>query len=195
MSLSNDDLRRLRLFNEKADKLRRSSFVAQIFANETGVTISWSVDQPLSVERVGASEEATDAFALTLRFFLQEGDGIKLEGMIDVYSRSPLPVDRTEQLKRSFEHYRNWRDTPIGFNFRGVELTKWKVIDTVLYGDLAHANRKKHPLIEEWRQSKSVDQLINHFFEEAVADLAQFIFFCRSVNEEILQSLEPETMA
>ncbi|MCX6595615.1 MAG: hypothetical protein NTV70_04540 [Acidobacteria bacterium] len=194
MSLSNDDLHRLRLFNEKADKLLRSSFVEQIFARQNSVTITWSVDQPLSVERIGATEEATDAFALTLRFFVQDRDRIKLDGMLELYLRSKLPAARTEQIKQSFANYFQWRDAPIGFTFRGVELTNEKIINTVLYGDLAHANRKEYPLIEEWRQSKSVDQLTNHFFEGAVAGVAQFIFFCRSINEEILQSLEPETM-
>jgi hypothetical protein len=71
-------LRRLRLFNEKAEKLQRCSFIEKVFRPDHGVTIHFGEDLPLTVENQGADEEATDALSLTLRFFFNQRDGISL---------------------------------------------------------------------------------------------------------------------
>ena len=77
-------LRRLRLFNEKTEKLLRCSFVQKVFSKRTGLTIRMGVDQPLTIERSGADEEATDALTLTLRLFFMRRDGIALEQMWEI---------------------------------------------------------------------------------------------------------------
>jgi hypothetical protein len=61
--------RRLLLFNEKAEKLQRSSFIAKVFHKDHGFTIHFGENKPLIVEKRGADEESTDALSLTLRFF------------------------------------------------------------------------------------------------------------------------------
>jgi len=63
----------LKLFNEKADKLRNSNFVKAAVEN-SGVSLSWQEGEFFQITRTGPTEENVDAFVLTLRFFVQDND-------------------------------------------------------------------------------------------------------------------------
>src|SRR5690242_2528128 len=93
-----DGLRRLRLFNEKAERLRRTRFIKMTSAEGVGVRVSYRANEPLTVEKRGADEEATDALLLTLRFFLQPRDGIQLEQIEQLYRALPLPDEYKERV-------------------------------------------------------------------------------------------------
>lgn len=74
-----DALRRLRLFNEKAQELRSYSFIDKAFHEDAGVTVHFDFErQTAEAKRVGADKEATAAMCLVLRFFLQPRDRIEL---------------------------------------------------------------------------------------------------------------------
>jgi hypothetical protein len=154
---------RMRLFNEKADKLDRCSFVEKVFKKDHGFTIHFGEDQSLNVERTGADEGATDALSLTLRFFFNKKDGIAIEQMKDLYESLPIPEEEKVKARNAFVHYERILDAPIGVNFKGTILTNWNVIETILYGDLAHANDDKRPIFEEWRSAAPFYTLVNFF--------------------------------
>ena len=72
-------LETLKLFNEKADKLESLSFTYGLADN--GVTISAKIGQAVESHRQGPDEESTDAFVLTMRFFVQDNESISLRNM------------------------------------------------------------------------------------------------------------------
>src|ERR1051325_2638857 len=144
-------LRRLRLFNEKAEKLLRCSFVQKVFQKDHGFTISFGEGQPVTVERSGADEEATDAFSLTLRFFYNKRDGISLDQMRELYESLPISKEEKCKARDAFARYDKMLSSGIGSVFKGVTLTNWHIIETVLYGSLAHINDDKRPIYDEWR--------------------------------------------
>jgi hypothetical protein len=183
-------LRRLRLFNEKADKLRRSGFVEQVFRPDQGFTISFGDGEPLIVERRGADEQSTDALALTLRFFLNGRDGISLEQMRDLYEYLPLTDDEKIMVRQAFMDHRTMLHEPLGVNFLGSQLTRWMIVETVLYGDLAHANDDKRPALEDWRKAAPFNVLVKSYFEDAVAEVLNLVFGLRQFNDLIIKRLE-----
>lgn len=183
-------LQRLRLFNEKAEKLQRCSFIEKVFRSDHGVTIHFGEDQPLTVEKQGADEEATDALSLTLRFFFNQGDGISLSQMRKLYEALPLPDEEKRKAREAFGRYDGFLNSGIGVVFKGNALTNWNVLETVLYGDLAHANDNKRPMFEEWREAAPFGTLVQFYYEEAVARVVQFVVACQQFNEEIIRRLE-----
>jgi hypothetical protein len=183
-------LQRLRLFNEKAEKLQRCSFIEKVFRSDHGVTIHFGEDRPLTVEKQGADEEATDALSLTLRFFFNQRDGISLCQMRELYQALPLPDEEKQKVRDSFGRYDEFLNSGIGVVFRENALTNWNVLETVLYGDLAHANDNKRPIFEEWREAAPFGILVQFYYEEAVARIVQFVVALQRFNEKIIRRLE-----
>jgi len=66
----------LRFFNKKADKLLGLSFTKSVFGESTRLEISMEDGGPLKVCRWGPGDEATDAFVLTFRFFIQDNEEV-----------------------------------------------------------------------------------------------------------------------
>lgn len=186
-------IRKLRLFNEKADKLRRSGFVEQVFRPDQGFTISFREDKPIVVERRGADEQSTDALALTIRFFLNGRDGISLQQMKNLYETLSLSDDEKSMVQRAFVEHEEMLHEPLGVNFMGSQLTRWMVVETVLYGDLAHANDDKRPAMDEWRKAAPFNVLIESYFEDAVAEILYFVFGLRQFNDTIIKRLEAKS--
>ncbi len=80
----------IRLFNEKAEKLKRCSFTSTVFNQKTGVHISAKKGEPVRIERNGPNEEAIDAFVLTFRFFIQNNEKISFRNLAELYNKLPI---------------------------------------------------------------------------------------------------------
>jgi hypothetical protein len=70
----------LRLFNDKADRLARLSFLDHMNHPDSGVSISFNAEEGEFVKQVrrGPEEEAIDAFVLTFRYFVQDNEPTSL---------------------------------------------------------------------------------------------------------------------
>src|ERR1035441_2037719 len=93
-----EKLQKLKLFNEKVDVVRRGRFFQQV-SPEHSVKIHFGQNEPLKIEKRGADEEAVLALAITLRFFVQPGDGIMLKQIADIYDSLPVE-DMAKQSAR-----------------------------------------------------------------------------------------------
>ena len=89
-------VQKLKLFNEKVLTLRRRNFIPQVFGTDHGITLRFSPDKPLTIEKHGADEEALHAVIPTLRLFVQPGDGISFDQIAALYQRLPVE-DRAKQ--------------------------------------------------------------------------------------------------
>jgi hypothetical protein len=179
-------LRRLRLFNEKAEKLANSRFVERVKQGRQ-LTIRMGADQPLTVERQGPDGEATDAMLLTLRFFFNKGDGISLAGILELYEALPILEDERVKAREAFGRYDTFLDSRIGVIFKGNDLTNRDILDTILWGDLAHAKSDKRAVFEQWRQAAPFDQIALDRFEDVVVAVIKLVLACQLFNEELLK--------
>jgi hypothetical protein len=175
----------MRLFNEKAEKLANSRFVESVRKGRQ-VTISMGADQPFTVERNGPDEEATDAMLLTLRFFFNKRDGISLDGMLELYETLPISDEEKIQAREAFGRYNTFLDSKIGVIFKGDDLTNRTILETILYGDLAHANSDKRPVFEEWRAAAPFDQIALDRFVDVVVAVIRLVLACQHFNEKVL---------
>jgi hypothetical protein len=86
-----DALKRLRLYNEKAQELKSYSFIQKAFHQDAGFRVNFDFDKrTVEAKRVGADKEARAAMCLVLRFFLQPKDRIELHQIAELYRRLPI---------------------------------------------------------------------------------------------------------
>ena len=187
-------LRALRLFNAKAEKLDGLSFVARVFGHPIGFRLQ--ADRAgFLVSRRGPGAESIDALCLTIRFFVQDRDQSSFralsrvyaflgeQGVVDQASVAEFETARVaiEELKRS---------TPYIPPFEGKTHTPWEIFDTILNGELAHANEEKAQLYQRWKSRPEVLLVMEHWFVKTLAALITIIDRVRPINERAIVSLK-----
>jgi len=139
----------LKLFNEKAEKLERLSFIETISKYSSGFSIKINKREDglydLIQERRGPLEEAIDAFVLTIRFFIQDNEATSFRNLARLYECAP--VDK--EIKNDFINVRRqlneYLDSNSGMAITVNEetLNHRKILDIVIYGGLSHADPEK----------------------------------------------------
>jgi hypothetical protein len=180
---------KLKLFNAKIETLQRGSFMPKVHKDH-GFTVNFSAEEPVSVEKRGADEEATLALALTLRFFVQGRDGISLEQISKIYEGLPLPDQYKQSARRAFENVEAYMESPAGFIFNGTTVTNRRLFEVFMYGGLAHANDDKRAEYESWMKSPLGGVMMQYFFEGIAANMVQVIVSFYAMNARTIQFLE-----
>lgn len=182
-----------RLFNEKAEKLARLSFMEKMNQPDVGVTITFenlkSGGSSVIQQRRGPREEETDAFVLTFRFFIQDNEETSFRKMEQHYLAAPINhalKQRFVDLRRDINHY---LDETVGINENGEELTNRKIMDVFIYGGLSHANEEKRRIYLSWINDRFLSQLKEHFFVSTLAAIHTAIALIKNMNEEALKQL------
>lgn len=189
-SLSTSDmLQKLKLFNDKIETVRRGRFVPQVFRPDHGVTLKFVTEKPVTVQKRGADEDAILALAATLRFFVQERDGISLWQIADIYEGLPVEEMNKESALSAVDSVDKYLDTPFPFRIDRKAITKRHVFEVFMYGSLAHANDDKRLEYEKWTKGPVAD-MMEFYFETIVADMLQVIVSFQGMNERTIQALQ-----
>src|SRR5215210_6282970 len=75
------EVRPLRLFLEKAEKLWGFSYSQDIVNEPSGFTLNYDRDTGTTTTRQGPDGELIDAYVLTLRFFIQDNEPTSIRNM------------------------------------------------------------------------------------------------------------------
>jgi hypothetical protein len=178
----------LKLFNEKADKLRNSKFVASAVA-DSGVNLSWTEGQPAEVSRKGPDQENIDAFVLTLRFFLQDNEPISFRNLsTNIYSSSLISEEHRHQFERARSALNDFLDGNTMFNFGGI-ITRRELMNVFIFGDLSHANWEKKEKFEEWMASSLVSPFFENEFVTVLFEILNIVLFVQKLNQQVLADL------
>jgi hypothetical protein len=196
IKMKNDNIiHSLKLFNEKADKLERLSFVETVFKYTSGVSIKINKREDglydLIQERTGPLDEAIDAFVLTFRFFIQDNDSISFRILADIYEKTPID----KRLKNDFislrEKINSYLDSnsalPITINEE--TLTHRKILETIIYGSLSHANPEKKKKYDFWMKTP-LKAMIENDFVYSLAILFRAIKAICDVNQKVIEYLK-----
>ena len=185
-----DALQRLRFFNEKAAELKRLSFIAKVSAEDAGFTAHFEPSQ-LQVEKRGADQESTAALVLTLRFFLQERDGIQLEQIEQLYQQIDVPAENRYWVSENLKDHQAFLDRPTGVSIDEKPITNRMLLETFIYGHFAHANADKRTEYEIWK-SGPFGLILEGLFEYVVAEVMRYIFWLQAMNAETIKILEAQ---
>lgn len=186
---SQEDLEALELFNEKADKLKKSSFMKFLLERGSGVTISGDKDGRLTAETRWPDEEARDAFVLTFRFFIQKKERSSLRKMAKVYDNLPISQQQKELFKNARKKLNDFLDFRSPMQIHDQVITRRDILNTFIYGELAHANEKKKKTLDQWMSYPIFNVTIYHEFIYILGMVTNFIAYVQNLNEEVIKEL------
>jgi hypothetical protein len=197
VKLTEEHIEALELFNEKARKLASSAFVEALLSSKTEAAISGRRQEngsfEISAELRGPSSEAVDAFVLTLRFFIQDNETASLRNIAAIYDEIGDDDDKfLSRFNSARSAINQLLDSPnlTRITFNNSRPTNRDVMQTFIYGGLAHANRKKSKVFKAWMEWPPVGVLFSLCFTSVLAQVLQAITFVRDLNKEILLKLK-----
>ena len=187
------------MFNEKADKLLSLSFVKELTHPKTGILLSGAKNEKgsldLTVARKGPSRESIDAFVLTFRFFIQDNENSSFKNIASVYEK----LDNDEFSKSGFiaarKYINDFLDSPNGLNIshNGRRLTNRDILETFVYGGLAHANEEKQKIYKEWMEFPPAAALFEAAFVLILGKILNAINYISIINEDVIKELKQST--
>jgi len=193
--INSEIIKSLELFNEKAEKLGRLSFIKTIFKYNSGVSIKISKGKSglydLIQERKGPLEEAIDAFVLTIRFFIQDKDSISFRRIAEIYNTAPIE----KKIKEEFISLRNQINTYLDSNSAIViainkeTLNHRKILNIIIYGGLSHADIEKKKKYDFLMKSP-LKAIIENDFVCSLTILFKVIKSICNLNKTVIEILE-----
>jgi hypothetical protein len=183
-----DTIDTLHLFNKKADKLNRLGFTS--FVRNNNLTFSASSrDGQVTFAAVEPSEDETDAFLLTLRFFIQDNESISIRNMAKLYSSPPLSTVLVTAMRKGRNDFNTFLNASSGFVWKSENLTNHRVFEVFLYGGLAHANPSKKREWDAWCAEEHLG-ILKLVFLNTVVEHLNFILWLQNKNTMALKELE-----
>jgi hypothetical protein len=179
-----------RLFNEKADKLESLRFTQYIITQrQIGLTVSYR-DGQLSVETRWPAREAIDAFLLTYRFFVQDNEPTSLRRMAATYESLPQLAAHSASVAGMRANLNASLDQLASFLYKGRDVTRREVYEVFLWGGLAHANREKKSLYDEWATEPGIFAFLQLVFVSVVVEVLGAVLWMRRINCDSIALLE-----
>jgi len=186
--ISLDDLKILELFNEKVDKLEKNSFVKHIFSQKTGITISWEKEKELRIEKRFPEKESIDSFVLTLRYFIQNNEKISFQNIAKIYDKLPNDNQCKEFFRDAVAKLNDFLDAPdnqLSIKESEKVLTKREIFETIIYGELAHANEEKREIYKRWMKNPILASIIENEFNAILGTIMNVLRYIQGLNDQL----------
>lgn len=184
--MDQEDFDRLRLFNEKAERLLNTRFVEYVRKNKRisfrlqfrkGKGIKTSIKLP--------DQDAIDAFVLTFRYFIQNNEQCSFGNLAKTYSKSYIP----KAMGAKYFQERTWLNEYLDDPSSLKPLTRRSVIDIFVYGGLAHANPQKKAKFDKLRKNSVSKGIAKLEFASILLDILEVIKSVAKLNSEVLAKL------
>jgi len=183
-------LKALNLFNEKAEELKRSRYFKIFINKNSSFTISAKSSGELSVLVNGPDEEATKAFVLTFRFFIQNNERCSIGNIANIYSELPI----SDEIKNKFNDARSKLNNFLKSNsilkLNDENISYAKILDIFFYGGLAHANEKKKEIFDQWMGDPIVKGILINDFNLILGNMLNFILFIQKLNIKVFENIK-----
>ena len=194
-------LHALRLFNEKADKLKELSFTEWVASEPTRYTLEFKPGGGITGKRHGPDAESVDAFVLTFRFFVSDREPSSFRRMARMYEELGKASLVSDPIVNAFlgtrTNMNQWLDRviPVGFfhgdkaNTKGV--TRREVFEVFMWGALAHSSPKEKAQYEEWRREYPAElPRFQYEFDSILKQYFQAISHAQNLNERAIVELQ-----
>ena len=132
------------------------------------------------------------ALATTLRFFVQDRDGISLEQIARLYQVLPVQERAKDSARHAVESLIRFLNAPTQLACNGQPITDRTIFEVFMYGSIAHANKDKKTIYDAWMQMPAVAGLVVFMFEGIIARMIRVILSFRAMNERTIQVLQQQ---
>lgn len=128
--------------------------------------------------------ENIEAVVLTYRMLTQNNDRFAVARLADIYDHvhpvfRNIFIDLREQYAIFFA-----ADSSLCPN--GVALSHGTILDTVIYGELAHSNKSKAAIFQQWTRWIAHEKALWLAFDHALRRSVEFLRYFRDINAAIL---------
>lgn len=187
--LGRDDLRAFRLFNRKAEKLTNNSFTKQIIEEGFGLSLSVKKDYPVNIETRFPNNESIESFVLTFRFFCQDNEPSSLNRIAKIYSK--LPDYCSEKSACLNEHkkindYLDSHDNSLNIKINSKRFTNREIFEIFFYGGLAHANKHKEEIYDQWMTDELLGPMLQNEFIKILSNVLSSILYIQKLNDSLM---------
>ena len=182
----------LNLFNEKADEIKNSSYAKFVLEKKPETTISKNQGEAIKIKTIEPNDESLKSFVLTLRLFLQNNDQISFQNISKIYKELPNNFQKEKILfSQARGKINNILNTNINIKFNNKILTYCEVLDTFIYGDLAHINIDKRNTYKDWKSREEVGlfALLKIDFHSIASVLIQCILYMQKLNADVIKKI------
>jgi hypothetical protein len=137
----------------------------------------------------GPTEEAIDAFVLTLRLFVQDNEPISFRNMAELYAMLPIDPELVARFSEGTAKVNAFLDQWSHIEASGRRVSNREVFETYLYGGLAHANPDKKEEFDRWAAYAPLLGMFRMTFTGVITELLGFILWTHEFNRVVLQQL------
>lgn len=128
--------------------------------------------------------ENIEAVVLTYRMLTQNNDRFAVARLADIYDHVH-PVFRNTFIDLR-EQYAIFFAADSSLCPNGVALSHGAILDTVIYGELAHSNESKAAIFRQWTRWVAHEKALWLVFDHALRMSVEFLRYFRDINAAIL---------
>lgn len=144
----------------------------------------WKFDLPDDKER--------DAFLMTFRLFIQKNEEISFSGISELCKNSDLSDNWKNEATKVisiYKEYINGFPSPTGGFFPGNP-TRWDIMSSILYGEIAHTNNKKAiENLKKWKVDEIREFVLYQEFTKIITRVFTLIEYISHISQEEINSL------
>lgn len=193
----------LRRFNRRVNRAEQSDFWKRYADKEPHVI---SRMENMTVEKSGPTTFALTgrfysalkdfnhdeiaAFVLDYRQFTQRNDPISITSLSKIYGSAWMPKGARGRFEDARAKLNRHLDSPSTIMFGEYTMSLRTLVDTVVYGGLAHANTEKAEAFESWEKSGIMGLIWAEFFAY-LRGLMETLKFIRSLNSQVIAIADP----
>lgn len=185
-------VRHLELFNEKADRLLNSEFVDYVRKQGMSLKVTYT-PHSATIDLNTPGKDATEAFVLNLRFFIQDNERSSFRNMAKTYESLSVSGDLKQEFNKTRRVLNDTLDSSSNMKImkRGSAdaFTRREIIWNIVYGLLAHSNDERRKTIEEWKKDPTLWAPVNFEFQSALLEFLRFIQIVYELNKRALAEI------
>ena len=179
-------VKRLELFNEKADQLLSSEFFKQ--ASGGGSIVEFNRESGWDSIHVGPDDESTRALVLTLRLFMQDRDGISVRKMASLYGSLPVSAVVKQEFAAHRSQLNAFLDSESHLAIAEERLLSYRDILLIFVYEYAHVDARYRQTFEDLRTTPFFP-LFQKCLVDAVIAYARFIGAMQQTNRRAVAEL------
>jgi large subunit ribosomal protein L30 len=204
------DLDILRRFNRRVSRTEQSAFwkhyakqipsVVTRFDNvkfektrTTTEAVSFTVEGIIHSFLENYNQDEIAAFVLDYRQYTQKNDAISIDSLARIYGLSWMHPGARRNFQDIRTRFNRELDSLSALIFGDHRISVRALVDTVVYGGLAHSNSEKAEIFESWEKSGIMGFVWAEFFA-SMRSLMQTLKLLRTLNDQVLtvaDSIEP----
>ena len=179
-----------RLFIIKAKKLENSSFLESLIS-EFRLGFKLEVGKEIEVTSIRPEQESIDAFVLTFRFFIQDNETISIRNLKKIFDSNLVTKKEKEEYNLMRLELNKFLSESANIELMGDKPTNREIMDTVLFGELSHANKEKEERYQQWMSGMELSrEFIWHKFIISIMHVVNVVqrikcIFCSIISRNL----------